>query len=180
MNGTERGAVGGAALGTGAGAVIGAAAAHNPLAGAAIGAVTGTAIGALAGNQADKEDNRRREVLQAQALADAQYQQQRMGISDVIGMTKDGHDPQIIINQIRKTRSTFDLTVSDLNMLKANGVQDSVIAEMQAAQAVAPTRVVVRQPRTVIYESGPVYMPRPFYAPRPRPVYVVGGYYRFR
>jgi hypothetical protein len=175
MNNTERGAVGGAALGTGAGAVIGAAAAHNPLAGAAIGAVTGTAIGALAGNEADKEDNRRREVAQAAALADAQYQQQRMGISDVIGMTKDGHDPQIIINQIRKTQSTFDLTVSDLNMLKANGVSDGVIAEMQAARP-APNRVVVRQPRTVIYESGPVFVrPAPYYY-APRPVVVVGGY----
>jgi hypothetical protein len=174
MNNTERGAVGGAAIGTGAGAVIGAAAAHNPLAGAAIGAVTGTAIGALAGNEADKEDNRRRDVAQAAALADAQYQQQRMGISDVIRMTKEGHNPQIIINQIRTTRSTFDLTLSDLDMLKANGVSDSVIAEMQAARA-APPGVVVRQPRTVIYESGPVYVPPPYYY-RPRPVVFVGGY----
>jgi uncharacterized protein YcfJ len=176
MNNTERGAIGGGALGTGAGAVIGAAAAHHPLAGAAIGAVAGTAIGALAGNQADKEENRQREVAQAQMLADAQYQRQRMGIADVLTMTKEGQDPQIIINQIRKTQSTFDLTVNDLSMLKANGVADGVIAEMQAARPSAPSRVVVRQPRTVIYESGPVFVPPPYYYGPPRPVVVVGGY----
>jgi hypothetical protein len=173
MNNTERGAVGGGVFGTAAGTAIGAAT-GRPLLGAALGAAAGTATGALIGNEADKDDSRRREVAQAAALADAQYQQQRMGISDVIRMTKENYSPQIIINQIRTSRSTFDLTLSDLDMLKANGVSDAVIAEMQAARPSAPARVVVREPRTVIYESGPVFVPRPYYAPRP--VVVVGGY----
>ncbi len=76
-------------------------------------------------------------------LADAQAQQQRMGIADVIALSQAKQNDQIIINQIRSTRSTFTLTVSDLDMLKNNGVSDAVIAEMQASRSVAgPTRVV--------------------------------------
>jgi hypothetical protein len=103
-----------------------------------------------------------------------------MGVADVIRMTKEDYKPQIIINQIRTTQSTFDLTLSDLDMLKTNGVSDSVIAEMQASRPTrAPARVVVRdQPGTVIYDSPPPVIVRPYYAPRP--VYVVGGYYRYR
>ncbi len=170
MNNTERGAVGGGVFGTAAGTAIGAAT-GRPLLGAGLGAAVGTATGALIGNEADKEDNRKREIAQAAALADAQAQQQRMGIADVIGLSQAGHSDQVIINQIRTTRSTFQLTPSDLDMLKNAGVSQRVIAEMQASRpALAPARVVVRdQPSTVIYESvpGPVVV-------RPAPVYVVG------
>jgi hypothetical protein len=167
MNNTERGAVGGGVFGTAAGTAIGAAT-GRPLLGAAIGGLAGTAGGALIGNEADKDEARRREIIQAQQLADAQAAQQRLGITDVIELSKAGQDPQVIINQIRSTRSTFQLSTADLNLLKANGVSDRVIAEMQVARA-APSRVVVQEPAPVIYESPPrVYV-------RPAPVVVVGG-----
>jgi hypothetical protein len=178
MNHTEQGALTGGVIGTGAGTVIGAAT-GRPLLGAALGAAVGTGAGALVGNEADKDDARRKDIAQAAALEDARYQQQRMGVSDVIRMTRDNYSPQIIINQIRTTRSTFDLTLSDLDMLKNNGVSDSVIAEMQAARgAPAPAKVYVREPRQVIYEP---YPPPPVVV-RPAPVLVVGPprpyYYR--
>ena len=168
MNNTERGAVGGGVFGTAAGAAIGAAT-GRPLLGAAIGAAGGTATGALIGNRVDKEERRDRDISQAAALADAQSQAQRLGITDVIELAKAGQGDQVIINQIRSTRSTFQLSSADLNLLKTNGVSDRVIAEMQVARAGPPTRVVVREPSTVIYESPP-----PYYV-RPAPVFVVGG-----
>ena len=166
MNNTEKGAVGGGVVGTAAGAAIGAAT-GRPLLGAAIGAAGGTATGALIGNSVDKEEKRNRDVAQAAALADAQAQSSRLGITDVIELAKAGHGDTVIINQIRSTRSTFQLSSADLNLLKTNGVSDRVIAEMQAARGAPPTQVVVReQPSTVIYDS-------PYYA-RPSPVIVVG------
>src|SRR5262245_28821129 len=103
MNNTERGAVGGGVIGAAAGTAIGAAT-HHPVAGALIGTAAGTATGALIGNGADKDEARKREAVQAAALADAQYQQQRMGIADVIALSQAKHNDQVIINQIRSTR----------------------------------------------------------------------------
>lgn len=181
-NNTERGAFAGGVVGTAAGAGIGALT-GRPLLGAAAGAATGTAAGALIGNETDKQERREKDAAQAIQLAEAQAAQQRIGIADVIGLSQAGQSDTIIINQIRRTRSTFQLTVTDLDMLKKSGVSDRVIAEMQASPpAAAPGRVVVReQPGTVIYESGPpaVYVrPSPVVVVGPpRPYYYGGGYY---
>ncbi|AWM36007.1 hypothetical protein GobsT_62430 [Gemmata obscuriglobus] len=167
MNNTERGAAiggtGGAAVGAGIGALTG-----RPVAGALIGGGLGAAGGALVGNDVDKREQRDREVAQAAALADARAAGQRVGVFDVIRMAQEGQDDQVIINQIRSTGSTFLLEPSDLSELKRNGVSARVITEMQATRPAArPTRVVVREPGPVIYESPP-----PVVVVRPRPVYV--------
>lgn len=174
MNNTERGALGGGVVGTAAGTAIGAAT-GRPLLGAALGGAVGTAGGALIGNESDKRDAREREL----ELAEAREQQARMGIADVIALAQAGHSDQVIINQIRSTRSTFQLAGSDLDMLKNAGVSQAVIAEMQAARA-APTRVI-REPRpTVIYERGPVIVrPAPYYYYGP-PAYGFHFHGRFR
>jgi hypothetical protein len=174
MNNTEKGAAVGGGFGAVAGTAIGAAT-GRPLLGAAIGGATGTAVGALAGNEADKDEARKREAIQQAQLAQAQAAQYRLGITDVITMVKGGHSDTVIINQIRTTHSTFQLSAADLDLLKTNGVSDRVIAEMQAAQPV-PGRVLVQQP--VVYEQpvGGVYV-------QPSPVVVVrpwGGYGYYR
>jgi outer membrane lipoprotein SlyB len=168
LNNTEKGAIGGAAVGTGLGAAVGAATGHTG-AGAVIGGLAGTATGALVGNDIDKTERRNKDIAQAAALADAQSQAQRLGIADVIGLAQAGHNDTVIINQIRSTRSTFQLSVADLDMLKNAGVSPRVIAEMQASRPVAgPARVVVRDAGPVVYEAPPaVYV-------RPSPVVVVG------
>jgi len=182
-NNTERGATAGGLVGSAAGAMVGAAS-GRPLAGAAAGALIGTAGGALVGNAADKEEKRASDIAHAQAVAEARSQQQRMGIADVIGLAQGGHNDQVIINQIRNTRSSFDLTASDLDMLKNAGVSPRVIAEMQASRpALAPARVVVRETAPVVYESPPAVVVRPapvvYVGPgyHPRPCYGPGVYY---
>jgi hypothetical protein len=187
MNHTEKGAAIGGALGTAAGLGIGAAT-GSPKTGALIGGLAGGGLGAIAGGHKDEKDRRERDVIHANAVAtaDAQAQQRRMGLSDVMDMAQKGHDDTVIINQIKSTGSTFQLTPSDLDMLKQNGVSSRVIAEMQNARPVSPItgRVIVRepQPTTVIvqepYYHGPVIV-RP-YCPPPRPVVYVGGYFHHR
>lgn len=167
MNNTEKGALGGGVVGTAGGAAIGAAT-GRPVLGAVVGGLAGTAAGGLIGNGVDKEEKRDRDIAQATALADAQAQQQRLGMFDVIRLAQEGQDDTVIINQIRRTGSTFDLGTSDLSELKRAGVSARVIAEMQTARPTArPARVVIREPAPVIYDSGPVYV-------RPAPVIVVG------
>lgn len=176
MNNTEKGAVAGGAIGSGVGLLAGAAT-GNPRTGAAVGGLLGGGVGALAGSEKDREDQQNREVQQAQAVASVQAQQQRMGLTDVIHMAQQGHDDTVIINQIRSTGSTFQLTGSDLDFLKNNGVSARVMAEMQTARP-APTRVIVREPApAVVYERPYYYAPPPAVIIGPRPV-IYGGYHR--
>jgi hypothetical protein len=187
MNNTERGALAGGAVGTGVGGLIGHATGHTGL-GAVAGGLIGGGLGAAAGNSADRQDQRERDIQQAGAVAaaTAQAQQQRLGLSDVMHMAREGHDDSVIIKQIQNTGSTFNLTPSDLDMLKNNGVSPQVINAMQSARpttVVAPTRVV-QGPSTVIVQEpiypGPVIV-RPVCPPPPRPyVYIGGGYYHHR
>ncbi len=183
MNNTEKGAavggVGGAAVGTAIGAATG-----RPLLGAAVGGLAGTAGGALVGNDIDRSEQHQRDVQQAQAVASAQAQaqaQQRvLGMADIIRLSQQKLDDQVIINQIHTTGSTFQLTTSDLEMLQANGVSPQVIAAMQAARPVpGVTPVVVGQPGPTVIYGGPPVVAAPAVVVAPRPYYYYGGgYYR--
>ena len=181
MNNTEKGAGIGGALGAGAGLAVGAAT-GNPRTGAAVGGLLGAGTGALVGNDVDRQERRDREIQQAVATADAQAQSQRMGLTDVVHLAQQGHDDQVIINQIRSSGSSFQLAPSDLDYLKNSGVSARVIAEMQAARSPLATRVAEPRTTTVIYE--PVYAPPPvFIGPaycRPRPAIFIGGHFHPR
>lgn len=167
MSNTEKGVGIGGALGAGVGTAIGAAT-GNPKTGAVVGGLVGAGLGGAAGAEADERDRERAyakdmaQINAAQTAADAR----KMGLIDVVQMNQQGIAPNLIVNQIRSTGSTFSLSTADLNYLTEQHVPNEVIAAMQQAQPVAvgrgPRTVVVREPQTVIYE-------RPYY---PRPVYV--------
>ena len=192
MNQAQTGAAIGGALGTAAGLGVGAAT-GNPRTGALIGGLAGAGIGGLIGNEADKEERREQLALQ-QATATAVSAPQKLGLTDIVYLTQQGHDEQVIINQIRATGSTFQLTTSDLDWLKANGVSPRVIAEMQSRPPLLPASGLrSSSSTTIIYESpwSPWWVPppivaapiivRPAYVPPPRPPIVfVGGFYRCR
>ena len=174
MNNTEKGVGIGGALGAGTGLAIGAAT-GNPKTGAAVGGLLGAGVGGLVGADKDREVQEKRDLQQAQAVATAQAQQ-RMGITDVVHMVGQGHDEQVIINQIRSTGSTFQLSGADLDFLKSNGVPSRVIVEMQNARATPVVMghsrpVVIHEQPTVIYRDPPpvvIYQRRP---PPPPGVY---------
>src|SRR4051794_22466388 len=158
MSNTEKGVGLGGLLGAGLGTGIGALT-HNPKTGAVVGGLAGAGIGGLVGNDMDRKDQHQRDVVQAQANAQAQapVQARKMGMMDVVDMAQKGHDEQVIINQIHATGSTFQLSPADLDYLKQCNVPSRVIVEMQTARVVAgpPTRMYVREPgpTTVIYEQ---------------------------
>jgi hypothetical protein len=170
LSNTEAGALGGGALGTAAGAVVGAAT-GNPRTGAVVGGLAGAGIGGLAGHAADQRE--RQEIRQAEAVANANAQAAAanppLGISEVVRLTQQGVDPNVIIGQIQNTHSTFQLSTGDIEFLTANRVDPRVIQTMQSARAVNPV-VYSPRPRAVYLREEPevVYV-RPY--PRCRPIY---------
>lgn len=172
MNNTEKGVGLGAAAGAGVGTLIGAAT-HNPKTGAVVGALVGGATGGAIGNSMDREDAQKRTDQQVAAVANAQAvaAAQRMTIMDVAKMVQSGIDDQVVINQLRNTGSFFQLSPNDIQYLKAQGVSDRIIIEMQNLR---PQPVVVQNPPPVVY-GGP---PPAVVVAQPPPV-VVGGYYGY-
>jgi hypothetical protein len=139
MDNTERGALTGGIFGTALGTIAGAAA-HAPLAGAAIGAVAGTAVGAAAGHAEDKHEQRVEAARQA-----------ALPMEQVVAMTQQHVSDTIIINQIRTTGAVYYLDANQIAWLKAQGVSDAVVSEMQA------TRYYPRR----CYTAEPVYVAEP-------------------
>jgi osmotically inducible lipoprotein OsmB len=142
MNNTEAGALGGGVIGGAFGTVIGAIC-HNPLAGAAIGGATGATVGALAGHSEDRREARAAAAAQAYAAAHPP-----LSLSDVASMAQNHISDGVIINQIRTTNSTYNLTAEQITWLKSQGVSDQVVYEMQIRQGVyvQPAPVYVVEP----------------------------------
>ena len=169
MSNTTKGAGIGTAIGAGAGTLIGAAT-GNPKTGAVVGGLIGGGVGAGVGNDMDREDRDKSELRQTQATiaqAEAQAQSGRLGMIDVVQLCQQGQSEAVVVNQIRATGSTFQLSNNDLAYLKANNVPDGVVIVMQNAR---PQPVVVAQPRprTVIVREEPTIIYRdPYWGPPP-------------
>lgn len=162
MSHTAEGAGIGALLGTGTGAIIDRATGGKGGTGALLGLATGTVIGGAIGNEADKKE--KDALIQAKADAEANASQGTpMGLTDVVQLAQRNTSDEVIINQIRSTNSTFQLSTEDLRFLKENGVSDRVVLEMQNRR---PTQVLT--PRYVPVHRHPRYM----YAPPPAVIFV--------
>ena len=177
MNNTEKGALGGGAIGAGLGTLVGAAT-GNPKTGAVVGGLVGAGVGGIVGNDADnkeRQEARAQQVSATQAYADAQPQR----MNEIIDLARSGQSEQVIINHIREKQMTFSLSVAELNTLKSNGVPDRVIAEMQSQRTVV---VAPHRRRDVVYVADPYYYPPPppvvFVRPPPPPIVGVGFTYR--
>ena len=140
MSNTEKGLLGGAAVGTGAGALIGRGHPAAMIVGGALGAMTGGVFGS---DQDRRED--RRAVAQAYANAHAQRQ---MSLNEVVQLTQQRVPDQIIVNQMNTSGSSFDLRADDIIFLRQQGVSDHIISEMQ----------VRRGPRAVVVHPRPSYV----------------------
>jgi len=178
MNNTEKGALGGGAIGAGLGTLVGAAT-GNPKTGAVVGGLVGAGVGGIVGNDADVKERQEARVQQAAATqAYANDQPQRM--NEVIELARSGQSEQVIINHIRANNMSFVLSSADLNTLKSNGVPDRVILEMQSPQRAVVVAAPRHRPREVVYVADPCYGPPPvvFMRPPPPPVVGVGFTYR--
>jgi Glycine zipper len=160
LNNTEKGALVGGGVGSVVGTAIGAAT-GNPRTGAAIGGIGGAAIGALAGNKEDEREHAQEKAQLRQAAATAQAQQYApLGLIDVVNLSRQNVDANVIVNQIRTTNSTFNLSTTDIEYLTAQNVPARVITAMQESRfRAAPPSTRER----VIYREAPVVIERPVY-----------------
>lgn len=176
MNNTEKGVGIGGALGTATGLAIGAAT-GNPKTGAVVGGLAGAGLGGLVGNDIDKKEEKERAVQQATAVS--QQAQAQLGMMDVIDLSQKGVHADVIVQQIRDTGSTFNLSTADISHLTACQVPSQVIHAMQTSR---PRTVVATPPpvqRVVVHE--PVYVGPPpvyYYPPPPPPGIRIYGRWR--
>jgi hypothetical protein len=156
MTHTEKGVLGGGAIGAGTGALIGSATGHTG-AGAAIGAAVGGLTGGLIGNDIEQTEKKQ----EAQLAAATAPVRGPLSLPEIAQMAQQGISDQVIIGQIRTTRSVYNLTPADIQWLKSQGVSDPVVLEMQATVTRVPgppARVYARpyyQPDVVVVEPYP-------------------------
>ena len=165
MSNTEKGVGIGGALGAATGLAIGAAT-GNPKTGALVGGLAGAGLGGLVGNDADQRDKERGEARQAAAIANAPAPQAPLGLTDIVKLNQQNVDADVIVEQIRATGSTFQLSTGDIEYLTQCQVNPKVIHAMQLARG-GTTTVVVPQRR--IYVSDPYYVAPVYYPPPPPP-----------
>jgi uncharacterized protein YcfJ len=130
MSSTDKGVLGGGAIGAGTGAIIGSATGHAG-AGAAIGTAVGALSGGLIGNEID--ENKKKTDAQIAAMQASQTTVRGpLGLQEIATMAQQGISDPVIISQIRSTRSIYNLRPEDITYLKSNNVSDAVVMEMQA------------------------------------------------
>ena len=112
---TTTGAVGGGLLGAAVGGIIGHQSGHG-LEGAAIGAATGAVAGGLIGNQMDKK-----------AMVS---NPNHIPLTKIAEMTSQRVPDAVIIDEIKRTKSVYDLNSELITYLKDNKASDRLIDYM--------------------------------------------------
>lgn len=164
MSNTDKGVLGGGAIGAGTGALIGNATGHAGT-GALIGAGVGAVTGGLIGNAEDRQEKKAHDAAVAAQAA------RQIPLPDIVQMAQQHISDPVIINQIRSTNSYYVLSAQDTIYLKQNGVSDSVITEMMATAQRYPRRV---------YTTTPVYGEPVIVVDPPPPPVAVGVGVGFR
>lgn len=151
----------GALAGGATGAIVGSMS-HNTGAGALVGAV----LGGLIGHGLDQEQEA---MLRTQAPTTLQRveESQPLRASDIKALTHAGINDDIIISQIRNSRTIYHLSTADIINLKEAGVSEEVIdfmintpSQIQSSQV---NGVVGNLPPAPLYETIVVPAPGPEY-----------------
>ena len=114
--------------------------------GALIGAAAGMIAGGLIGNSMDQQQQEqlRQQAPQTYVRVD---QGQPLGVADVKALAKAGISEDVIISQIRNSRTVYHLSAADIIDLRNAGVSDKVIDYMintpSTAGAAAPASTVM-------------------------------------
>jgi uncharacterized protein YcfJ len=169
QNNTGTGAIIGGTLGALTGAAIGGP--RNGGGGALIGAAVGALAGGLIGNSADREQEAR-----LKAMAPQTYERIDQGaplsLADVKALAKAGISEEVIISQIKNSRTVFHLTSADIIDLRDSGVTDKVVNYMintpstvgVTAETTGGTTTFIPQPpppapvETVVVAPAPDYV----------------------
>jgi len=159
----------GALVGGGAGAVTGAAIGGEQHGGegALIGAAVGAVAGGLIGHSMDQQQQQRLRQQAPQTYARVD-QGQPLSVGDVKALAAAGLDDNVIISQIRNSRTIYHLSAADIIDLRNAGVSNPVIDFMintPGTSGAAPqaSTVYVAQPpppppsETIVVAPGPGY-----------------------
>lgn len=131
LTGCESKAGTGALVGGGGGALVGGLAGGGT--GALIGGAVGAVGGAIIGYTLDEHDRAVMEQRSPQTLKRIDNGQQ-LSVQDVKNMSRNGLSDETIMNQIKATNSTFNLTSDQIIDLKKSGVSQRVINYMIQGQ----------------------------------------------
>jgi outer membrane lipoprotein SlyB len=160
----------GALAGAATGAVIGSAAARHSGPGALTGAAVGAVVGGLIGHGMDQEQEARLRTQAPQTLQRVE-QEQPLTVGDVQALAKAGISDDLIISQIRNSRTVYHLTTADIIALKNAGVSERVIDFMINTPSQIPSAEVAG-----VVGSSPPPPPQETVVVAPGPDYVwVGG-----
>jgi outer membrane lipoprotein SlyB len=122
---TASGALAGGAIGAGTGAIIGSATRHAGE-GALIGGAIGALSGALIGNSADEAQRERIREESPQTLTRIE-QGQPLTLADIKALSKAGVSEEVILSQIRNSRTVYRLSANEIIELHDAGVSNRVI-----------------------------------------------------
>lgn len=163
---TSTGILTGGAIGAASGALLGG---QNAGRAAFVGGALGAITGGLIGNAMDREAQAR---LQAQAPQTYTRldQGQPLSLADVKALSAAKVGEEVIMNQIRNSRTVFRLSAADIIDLKNSGVDEKIInfmintATSMAGVAQTTTHTVVTAPPPAIPVETVVVAPGPGYA----------------
>jgi hypothetical protein len=155
----------GALAGGATGAIIGSMGRHSGP-GALVGGAVGAIVGGLIGHGMDQTQEAQ---LRAQAPQTMQRveQGQPLTVMDVKALVKAGIGDDLVISQIRNSRTVYHLTTADIIALKNAGVSERVIdfmintpTQIPSAEVagVAGTAPPAPPPETVVVAPGPDYV----------------------
>ena len=176
-DGTQNNTAGGALLGGAVGAITGAAIGgpRNGGAGALIGAAAGAIGGGLIGNSMDQEQNARLRAQAPQTYVKVD-QGQPLSVADVKALAKAGINEDVIINQIKSSRSVYHLSVADIIDLRDSGVSDKIVNFMINTPSVIGGSSAANSTTTVVYQAPPPEPGETVVVASPGPDYIwIGG-----
>ncbi len=134
---TATGALAGGAIGAGTGAIIGNYAGHNTAGGAAIGGAIGALTGGIIGNSIDQSQRERVQQQNPQTMTRVDAGQP-LGLADIKALAKAGVGDDIIISQIRNSRTVYRLGTNEIIELHEAGVSNKVIDFMVNTPSLYP------------------------------------------
>jgi outer membrane lipoprotein SlyB len=153
QNNTGSGALIGGAFGALTGAAIGGR--HHGGEDALIGAAAGALMGGLIGNAADREQEARLKAQSPQTYERID-QGSPLSVADVKALAKAGISEDVIISQIKSSRTVFHLSAADIIDLRDAGVSDTVVNYMiNTPSTVGATAETTRGTTTYIQQAPP-------------------------
>jgi hypothetical protein len=155
----------GALAGGATGAIVGSMA-HAPGAGALVGGAVGALVGGLVGHGMDQAQEAQLRSQAPQTLERVE-QGQPLTVADVQSLVKAGISDDLVISQIRNSRTVYRLTTADIIALKNAGVSEKIIDYMINTPTQIPSAQVVGvvgatppppPPETVVVAPGPDFV----------------------